>query len=149
MKDRVFKIAMAHLDNSFEKESASSDDIRNIKKLIDIVKGESKEESLPDIKNAEDFYEAAKSLGFNKQEFPKVIMGILNSPDSLKLPTGLVGDIGEHLGDKKGIGLIPTSLLNRTFLREELDKKMGPNKWEFFFKDESKLKQFREQKGLN
>jgi len=148
MEDRVFKIAMLHIESTVSKEAASSEEIKHIKKLVDIAKGDTSEEGLPAIENTEDFYEAAKVLGLDKQDFPRIIMDVLNSADTLKLPTGLVGDIGEFLGDKNGIGLIPTSLLQRTFMREELDKKMGPNKWEFFFKDENKLKEFKKQKGI-
>jgi len=148
MEDRIFKIAMLHLESSVTKESATVEDIKNIKKLIDIVKGDSDNEEIPEIKSKESFYEAASGLGFSKQDLPKVIMSILRISDTRNLPSGLVGDIGEHLGDKKGIGLIPVSVLERTFLREDLDKKIGPNKWEFFFKDEKKLKEFKEQKGF-
>jgi len=142
MEDRVFKVAMLHL------ESSSKEEIDKIKKLVDIVKGDTQEDDLPSISNAEEFYEAARILGLSKQDFPKIIMNVLQSSDTTKLPTGLVGDIGEHLGDKKGIGLIPTSLLQRTFLSEDLAKKMGPNKWEFFFKDEDTFKKFKEHKGI-
>jgi len=142
MEDRVFKVAMLHL------ESSSKEEIDKIKKLVDIVKGDTQEDDLPSISNAEEFYEAARILGLSKQDFPKIIMNVLQSSNTTKLPTGLVGDIGEHLGDKKGIGLIPTSLLQRTFLSEDLAKKMGPNKWEFFFKDEDTFKKFKEHKGI-
>ena len=143
-----FKIAMLHLNDSFMKEAADSNDIKKVKRLLDIIKGDIKEEDLPSIESTEDLYEAAKTLELGKHDLPKIIMSILQDADTLRLPTGLVGDIGEHLGDKKGIGLIPTSLLQRTFLREELGDKMGSNKWEFFFKDEDKLKKFKDSKGI-
>jgi len=142
MEDRVFKIAMLHI------EAASQDEIKKIQELVDMAKEKSSDGDKPELDNAEDFYEAARSLGMSKTDFPRVIMDILNSSDSYKLPTGLIGDIGEFLGESKGIGLMPDTLLQRTFIREELDKKMGPNKWEFFFKDKDKLKEFKKQKGF-
>lgn len=147
MDDRVFKVAMSYIEASI-KEAASKEDVDKIKKLIDVIKGVSKEKDFPAIENAEDFYEAAKTLGLSKQDFPKVIMSIFRTQDTLKLPSGLIGDIGEHLGDKKGVGVIPTSLLQRLFFMDDLDKKMGPSKWEFFFKDDKKLKDFKEDKGF-
>jgi len=147
MEDRIFKIAMLHLESSVTKRSANTEDIKNIKKLIDMIKGKSEKGDLPEIKSTESFYEAASVLGMSKQDFPRIIMDILRSADTKNLPNGLVGDIGEHLGEK-GIGLIPISLLERTFLREDLDRKMGPAKWEFFFQDKEKLKQFKVQKGF-
>jgi len=148
MEDRIYKIAMLHLESSLTKESATTEEIKNLKKLVDMIKGKEEKSDLPEIKSTESFYEAASVLGMGKNDFPRVIMDILRSADTTHLPTGLVGDIGEHLGDKKGIGLLPISLLERTFLREDLDKKMGPNKWEFFFQDDKKLKKFKEQKGF-
>jgi len=150
MENRVFKIAMLHLESTMTTEATVStkDEIQKIKKLINMIKGESSGDDLPVIENIEDFYEAARTLGMTKNELPKIIKDILESSASLHLPTGLVGDIGEFLGDKKGIGLIPTSLLQRLFIREDLDKKMGPNKWEFYFKDKKRLEEFKKQKGF-
>jgi len=148
LKDRVFKVAMLHLKSTEKKDAATSEEIKSIQTLIDIVRGKLSNNDYPTIKNTEDFYEAAKTLGIDKHELPKIIMGILSNADTMKLPTGLIENIGEYLGEKKGIKLIPTSLLQRTFIREELDKKVGPNKWEFFFKDKDKLKQLKEQKGF-
>lgn len=148
MEDRVFKIAMLHLESTVTIEASSKEEIQKIHKLVEIAKGKSPDKDSPAIDSAEDFYEAARTLGLSKTDFPRVIMDVLQSSNSSSLPTGLIGDIGEFLGDIKGIGLIPTSLLQRTFIREELDKKMGQNKWEFFFKDEDKLKEFKKQKGF-
>jgi len=146
MKEKVFKIAMLHLEDFFCKKSAPKDDIDSIKKLVDCVKGNGGGE-FPAIKSVADFYELAANLKLNKQNLPKVVMDILRNPNKL-IPSGLIGDIGEFLGEKKGIGLIPTSVLNRAFIREELDKFMGSDKWEFFFQDEGTLKKFKENKGI-
>jgi len=142
MKDIVFKIAMLHL------EAASKEETGKIKKLMDMVKGEVKEKNTPEIENTEDFFEAARSLGMSKHDFHRIVTDIFKSKESHKLPTGLIGDIGEFLGEKKGIGVIPDSFLQRFFFMEDLDKKMGPNKWEFYFKDKKRLEDFKKQKGI-
>jgi len=147
MKDIVFKVVMSYLEASV-KESVSKEDILKIKKLIDSIKGEHREEDLPEIESSDDFYEAARTLGLNKYDFPKVIVDILRSSDTLKLPRDLIGDIGEYLGEKKGLGVMPTSLLERFFYNEYLDKKVSPTQWEYFFKDEKKLKEFKKEKGI-
>jgi len=146
MKNQVFKIAMLHLDRM--KTSKIDNNINRLKKLIDIIKGEGEDKDLPDINNSSDFYEAARTLGIQKNEFPKLVMKVFEHGDSLRLPMGLIGDIGEYLGEKKGVGVIPSSVLERAFLREDLYKKIGPKKWEYFFKDENKFKKFKEQKGF-
>jgi len=142
MEDRAYKIAMLHIEGS-----ASKEEIAHILKLIGIIKGDSEDEKIPKIKNTDSFYEAAKILGLSKNDFPRIIMEILRSADTLSLPSGLVGDIGEFLGEN-GIKLIPGSLLPRTFLNEDLDKKIGANKWKFFFEDKDKFEKFKEQKGF-
>lgn len=147
MKDTVFKIAMIHIEGSTSKESASKEEINNIKTLVDIAGGKSSKE-LPDIESAEDFYEAAKVLKISKRDFHRIITDIFKNSDPFKLPSGLIGDIGEYLGETKGIGLLPNSFLQRFFFMEDLDKKMGQNKWEFFFKDKNRFEEFKKQKGI-
>ena len=147
MEDRVLKIAMLYLESTL-KEALSTEEIDKIKKLVDMVKGDSPEEDLPAIKNIEDFYEVAKILDMDKRNLPKAIMYIFRNADKLNLPSELIGDIGEFLGEIKGIGFIPTSILERNFLRGDLHKRVKPNKWKFFFKDDKKLKKLKEQKGF-
>lgn len=147
MEDRVFKIAMSYLDTCIV-TGTTSDDMAKVKKLVDMVKGVSKDKDLPKITTSEQFYEAAKSLGISTQQFPKVIISIFSTRDANKLPSGFIGDIGEFLGEKKGIGVLPTSWLQRIFFMEDLDKKVGPAKWEFFIKDNKVLKELKENKGF-
>jgi hypothetical protein len=147
MKDKVFKIAMIHIEGSTSKESATKEEINGIKKLVDIASGKESKE-LPEIENTEDFYEAAEFLKMSKQDFHRIITDIFKNSDPFKLPTGLVGEIGEFLGETKGIGVLPNSFLQRFFFMEDLDKKMGQNKWEFFFKDKKRLEEFKKQKGI-
>lgn len=147
MEDKVFKIAMTHIEGSVTKESASKEEISNIKKLVDIASGKDSDE-LPEIENTEDFYEAAKVLKISKQDFHRIITDIFKNSDPFKLPSGLIGDIGEFLGETTGIGVLPNSFLQRFFFMEDLDKKMGQNKWKFFFKDKNRLEEFKKQKGI-
>jgi len=146
MQERVFKVVMAHLESSLDKIAVSSKDIKDVQFLISLLKGENKNN--PKIKNTAQFYEAANNLGISKQELPKILSGIMQEADSLNLPTGLLGDVGEYLGEKKGIGLIPTSLLERTFLTYGLSKYVGHGQWQYFFKSENKLKNLKKEKGV-
>lgn len=146
MQDRVFKIAMAYLEDTFNKVAVTSKEIKDIAYLVGLVKGEIKD--APKIEDTNDLYESAEGLGIKKLELPKIISGIMQDADILNLPSGLLGDIGEHLGDKKGIGFIPSSVLERTFLRDGLSKYVGSNKWKYFFKSDNKLKNFEKEKGI-
>ena len=147
MNDRIFKIAMSYLELSTVTGS-SSEDVNKVKSLIDMVKGVSKDKDLPKITTSEQFYEAAKSLGISSQQFPKIIISIFSTRDAHRLPSGLIGDIGEFLGEKKGIGVLPNSWLQRIFFMEDLEDKVGPAKWEFFIKDTKVLKELNEKKGF-
>jgi len=149
MEYQVFKIAILHLEGDTKDAASEKNIITKIKKLVDMVKGESEDttEDLPAIENSEDFYEAAKNLNISKTECHRAIMNIFRSSDSVKLPAGLIGDIGEYLGEKDGIGVIPTTILERTFNMEDLYRKMKPKQWDFFFKDNDKLKKFKKLKG--
>ena len=101
MEDRVFKVGMLFL------ATVSTEDINHVERLLGIIKGDIQEDDLPTINTKEDVFEAARVLGLDKHKLPKVIMGILNDYEKINVPAGMVGDIGEHLGEK-GVGLIPT-----------------------------------------
>ena len=149
MEDRIFKIAMLHVSDSFKIIGDTKEEVKILKQLIDRVKVK-KDEDTPRIDSVKLFYLAAIQLGLSKTDFPRIIMETLRSSGAAlaNLPTGLLGDIAEHLGDKEGIGLIPTSILQRAFEQADLAKHISSNKWKFFFKDDNKLKELNELKGF-
>jgi len=146
MENRIFKIAMAYLEDTFNKVAISAKEIKDVEYLISLCKGAVKD--VPKIENTNDLYESAEGLGIKRLELDKHVTTLMHDADILNLPTGLLGDIAEHFGDKKGIGFLPSEFLERTFIKDDLSKYVGSNKWKYFFKDEAKLKNFEKQKGI-
>lgn len=148
MKENVFRVAMSYLEGEL-KISSFTEDVSKIKTLVDAVKGVSDNKDFPKITNSDQFYEFAETLGISKSDFHKIMISIFSSKEPNKLPMGLIGDLGEFLGDKhNGIGVLPISWLQRMFFLEDLSKKVGPAKWEYFIKDTKTLKDLKENKGV-
>lgn len=145
MRDNIFKIAMTYLEERTVNSSVASDMV-NLRKLLDIVKNTNP--NSPRITTPEQFFELSQKYEISPDKLPNIILSIFREKNISKPVIELIGEIGEYLGEKKGIGVLPNSWLQRVFFMEDLDQKMNPNKWEYFVKDKERLKDLRENKSF-